>query len=79
MRQIVRQVPVAGRIVFLDGASFTKGVPGLVTTLDELMDEFGELDKATANVKIEAFMPHWDLIDNQADAAVKGRANRKSQ
>ncbi len=78
VRQIVRQVPVAGRIVFLDGASFKKGVPGLVTNLDELMDEFGELDQATAKVKIEAFLPHWELIHNQADAAVKGRTNRKS-
>jgi len=77
VRLIVRQVPVAGRIVFLDGASFTKGVPGLVTTLDELMDEFGETDKATAKVKIEAFLPHWELIHNQADAAVKGPMNRK--
>ncbi len=78
VRQIVRQVPVAGRIVFLDGASITKGVPGLVTTLDELMDEFEEMDKATAKVKIEAFLPHWDLIHNQAEGAVKGRTNRKS-
>ena len=64
--------------MFLDGASFNKGVPGLVTTLDELMEEFGELDNATAKVKIEAFMPHWDLIHDHADAAVKGRTNRKS-
>lgn len=78
VRLIVRQVPVAGRIVFLDGASFTKGVPGLVTTLDELMDEFGEMDKATAKVKIEAFLPHWELIHDQADAAVKGHTNLKS-
>ena len=55
MRQIVREVPVAGRIVFLDGADFTKGVPSMVTTLDDLMDEFGEPDKAAAEVKIEAF------------------------
>ena len=30
VRHIVRQVPVAGRILFLDGAEFTKGVPELV-------------------------------------------------
>ena len=78
VRLIVRQVPVAGRIVFLDGASFTKGVPGLVTTLDELMDEFGEMDKATAKVKIEAFLPHWELIHDHADIPVTTRKNRKS-
>jgi len=77
VREIVRQVPVAGRIVFLDGASFTKGVPGLVTTLDELLDEFGEEDKAAAKVNIDAFLPHWELIHEKADFSVKGQMNRK--
>ena len=77
VRQIVREVPVAGRILFLDGASFTKGVPAMVCSLDELMDEFGEKDKAAAKVKIEAFMPHWDLIHSTADVLVTGRMRRK--
>lgn len=62
VRQIVRQVPVAGRVLFLAGAEFTKGVPGLVCDLDELIDEFGEPDKNAAKFKIEAFKPHWELI-----------------
>jgi len=66
VRQIVRQVPVAGRIVFLDGAKFTKGVPGLVCNLDQLLEEFGEQDKAAASVKIEAFKPHWEQIRDRA-------------
>ncbi|MEM9207995.1 MAG: nuclease-related domain-containing protein [Pseudomonadota bacterium] len=66
VRQIVRQVPVTGRILFLDGAEFTKGVPGLVTTLDDLLAEFGETDKLTATAKIEAFKPHWDAISQAA-------------
>ncbi|MCP4299464.1 MAG: NERD domain-containing protein [Gammaproteobacteria bacterium] len=66
VRQIVRQVPVAGRILFLDGAEFTKGVPGLVCTIEELVDEFGEPDKKAAKFKIEAFMPHWELIRKAA-------------
>lgn len=78
VRQIVRQVPVAGRIVFFDKASFTKGVPGLVTTLDELKDEFEEKDKAAAKVKIEAFMPHWELILTKADSSAPARTNRKT-
>lgn len=69
VRQIVRQVPVAGRILFLDGAEFTKGVPGLVCTLDELVDEFREPDKKAAKFKIEAFMPHWELIQKAASSA----------
>lgn len=65
VRQVVRQVPVAGRVVFLDGAEFTKGVPDLVCDLDELLAEFGEQDKAAAKVKIEAFLPHWEKIQSR--------------
>ena len=66
VRHIVRQVPVAGRILFLDGAEFTKGVPGMVSDLDTLLEEFGEADKAAAQFKIDAFKPHWDLIRKAA-------------
>jgi hypothetical protein len=66
VRHIVRQVPVAGRILFLDGAEFTKGVPSLVINLDQLLAEFGEPDKNAAKFKIEAFKPHWDLIRKAA-------------
>ena len=63
---IVRQVPVAGKILFLDGAKFTKGVPSMVSSLDQLLDEFGEADKAAAKVKVDAFKPHWDLVRKAA-------------
>jgi hypothetical protein len=66
VRHIVRQVPVAGRVLFPDSAAFTKGVPDLVADLDALLSEFGENDKAAAKVKIEAFKPHWDLIRKAA-------------
>jgi hypothetical protein len=66
VRQIVREVPVAGRILFLDGADFTKGVPELVSNLTDLVSEFGEPDKNAAKFKIEAFKPHWDLIRKEA-------------
>lgn len=80
VRQIVRQVPVTGRILFLDGAEFTKGVPGLVCTLEELVDEFREPDKKAAKFKIEAFMPHWELIQKAASSAeiVSSPLSRKS-
>lgn len=78
VRQIVRQVPVAGRILFLDGAKFTKGVPGLVCDLDELLAEFGGADNAAAKVKIEAFRPHWELIVAKADTAAPASARRRS-
>jgi len=66
VRKIVRQVPVVGRIVFLDGADFTKGVPEFVTDGENLRSEFFEDDKAAGKFKIEAFKPHWDLVRQQA-------------
>lgn len=66
VRQVVRQVPVEGRLLFLDGAEFTKGVPALVCTLDDLVEEFGEPDKKAAYYKIEAFRPHWELLEQAA-------------
>lgn len=62
VRNVVRQVPVEGRVLFLDGAEFKKGVPSMVCDLDELLAEFGEEDKAAAKRKIEAFKPHWELL-----------------
>ena len=66
VRHIVRQVPVEGRLVFLDGAEFTKGIPDLVAGIDDLHTEFNEADKAAGKFKIEAFKPHWDLIRKAA-------------
>ena len=66
VKQIVREVPVAGRILFLDGAVFTKGTPGLVSNLTQLVEEFGEPDKKAAKFKIDAFKPHWELIRKEA-------------
>ena len=62
VREVVKQIPVAGRVVFLDGAEFSKGVPELVASLEELAAEFGESDRKSALVKIEAFMPHWEAV-----------------
>lgn len=72
VRHIVRQVPVEGRLVFLDGAEFTKGVPQYVAGLDELHTDFNEPDKAAGKFKIEAFKPHWDLIRKAALGAQVG-------
>lgn len=66
VRQIVRQVPVAGRVLFLPGAEFTKGVPSMVCDLEQLVADFGEPDKNAAKFKIEAFRPHWELIRKAA-------------
>jgi hypothetical protein len=74
VKQIVREVPVAGRILFLDGAEFTKGTPGLVSNLTQLVEEFGEPDKKAAKFKIDAFKPHWELIRKEAVESSGGKS-----
>lgn len=69
IRQIVREVPVAGRILFLDGAEFAKGTPDLVTDLNGLEADFGEPDKNAARFKVEAFKQHWEKIRQTAQEA----------
>ena len=77
VRHIVRQVPVAGRILFLDSAEFTKGVPSLVSNLDDLLNEFGEPDKDAAKVKVDAFKPHWELVRKAALSTEVGDSVRR--
>jgi hypothetical protein len=76
IRAIVRQVPVTGRILFLDGASFTKGVPKLVCQFDELLEEFVNKDKTNAKMNVEAFKPHWETIRRSAVDSEAGRLIR---
>jgi hypothetical protein len=76
IRAIVSQVPVTGRILFLDGASFTKGVPRLVCQFDELLQEFVDKDKPSAKMKVEAFKPHWERIRRSAVGSEAGRLIR---
>ncbi len=72
VRAIVRQVPVTGRIVFLDGAEFTKCVPQLVSNIRQLAEEFGDADKRAATFKVDAFRPYWERIAQAAISAQKG-------
>lgn len=69
VRAIVRQVPVTGRIVFLDGAEFTKGVPQLVSTPQQLAEEFGDADGRAVAFKVDAFRPYWERLGEAAIGA----------
>jgi hypothetical protein len=73
LRNIVRQVPVAGRILFTDDAEFTKGVPSLVCKADDLLDEFAAGGKEADKAKIETFKPSWELLRGQVSSSQTGR------
>lgn len=72
VRQVVREVPVIGRVLFLDGADFTKGVPDLVCNLDDLLAEFDDADPTGASAQIDAFKPHWERVRQSATGTESG-------
>jgi hypothetical protein len=72
VRNVVRQVPVTARVLFMDGAEFTKGVPQLVCDLQQLSDEFSEPDENAAKSKTDAFRPYWERIAKAAISAESG-------
>ena len=73
VKQISRDVPINGRILFLEDARFTKGVPTMACGLQALLDEFGEPNEDGAQVKVNAFRPHWDRIRDKAMSTQLGR------
>jgi hypothetical protein len=67
VKQVVKDVPVTGRLLFVDGAEFRKGVPDLVTTIDELHESFSNVKDAESGRKIDSFKPYWDKLKSRAN------------
>jgi Nuclease-related domain len=62
LRQLVRDVPVAGHVLFAGGADFTKGRPRDVLSATELVERYRRPDKEDLERLLVAFAPHWDRI-----------------
>ena len=63
-------------LAFLDVGPLSKGhtlvIPKEpVATLDELSAQFSEHNDLSAQVKIEAFMPHWEALKKRAAAPAR--------
>lgn len=63
VRQLVRDIDVAGFVVFPSLADFSKGRPRDVTLPDDLLEHYAKPDdKADIGRLTEAFEPHWEKI-----------------
>lgn len=62
VRHVIKDVPVSGRLLFTDGAEFTKGVPDMVTTLEQLAIDFSDTDRSAAQRKVDAFKSYWEKL-----------------
>jgi hypothetical protein len=71
LRQFVRDVPVAGHVLFNQSADFSKGRPRDVILPAELEGHYGKLDRAESQRLLEAFAQHWDRVKDAAKPAAR--------
>jgi hypothetical protein len=72
LRQLVRDVPVVGYVLFAGGADFTKGRPRDVLLPTELLDRYPLPDKADLERLLVAFAPHWERVKAASEPATAG-------
>ncbi len=79
LRQFVRDVPVAGFVLFSSGADFSKGRPRDVMLPEELEQHYGKPDRAEAQRLLEAFAQHWEQVKDTAQPATQRSAGMRLQ
>jgi hypothetical protein len=62
VRQLVRDVDVAGFVVFPALADFSKGRPADVLLPADLLEAYAQTDAADAGRVTSVFGPHWEKI-----------------
>jgi Nuclease-related domain len=62
LRQLVRDVPVVGHVLFAPGADFSKGRPRDVVLPAELIERYRKPERADVERLMDAFSPHWDQV-----------------
>jgi hypothetical protein len=69
LRQLVRDVPVAGYVLFAGGANFTKGRPRDVLSAAELVERYRRPEQQDLERLLVAFAPHWDRVKAATEPA----------
>ena len=72
LKQLVRDVPVTGVVLFAAGADFTKGRPKDVLLPGELMELYRKPDQADLERLLVAFSPHWDRVKSEIEPVTAG-------
>ena len=62
LRQLVRDVPVEGYVLFASGAKFSKGRPPQVVLPGELVERHRPPERTELERTMEAFAPHWEHV-----------------
>jgi hypothetical protein len=69
LRQLVRDVPVAGHVLFGGSADFSKGRPRDVLSASELVERYRRPEKGDIERLLVAFAPHWDRVKAAIESA----------
>jgi hypothetical protein len=72
LRQVVRDVPVAGFVLFGGGADFSKGRPRDVLLPADLLARYPRPDQADLERLLVAFAPHWDRVKAAIEPVTAG-------
>jgi hypothetical protein len=72
LRQLVRDVPVVGLVLFAAGADFSKGRPKDVLLPAELMERYRKPEQADLERLLVAFAPHWDHVKAAIEPVTTG-------
>lgn len=72
LRQLVRDVPVTGLVLFAAGADFSKGRPKDVVLPVELVERFRKPERADLERLLVAFAPHWDRVKAATEPVTAG-------
>lgn len=62
LRQLVRDVPVSGHVLFATSADFSKGRPRDVLSTAELVERYRRPEPADLERLLVAFSPHWERV-----------------
>ena len=74
LKQLVRDVPVAGLVLFGERADFSKGRPRDVLSPPELMERYARPEQADLERLLVAFAPHWERVKGATEPAPGGAA-----
>ncbi len=74
LKQLVRDVPVTGLVLFGARADFSKGRPRDVLSPAELMERYARPEQADLERLLVAFAPHWERVKGATEPAPSGAA-----
>jgi hypothetical protein len=73
LRQLVRDVPVSGHVLFAADADFSKGRPRDVVLPAELVERYRKPEREQLERLLDAFAPHWDRVKAATEPADRAR------